>query len=82
MYLRASASNPYAPNLAINKSWFNVSKAFERSMKIAQIYPPYLKLSSIFLVYNSSSAVCYDFFKILLIVLIICLSCSHLLNGT
>ena len=39
MYLRASVSNPYAPNLAINKSWFNVPKAFGRSMNIAEIYP-------------------------------------------
>ena len=43
MYLRASVSNPYASNLASNKSWFNVSKAFERSMNIAEIYPPLSK---------------------------------------
>ena len=40
IYLRASVLNPYAPNLTINKSRFNVSKTFERSMKTAQIYPP------------------------------------------
>ena len=44
MKLRASVPNPLAPNLAINKSWFNVSKVFERSMKIAQIYPPLSKM--------------------------------------
>ena len=43
MYLRASVSNPYTPNLAINKSWFNLSKYFERPMKIALIYPPLSK---------------------------------------
>ena len=28
MHLKASVSNPHTPNLAIKKSWFNVSKAF------------------------------------------------------
>ena len=35
---RAFISNPYALNFAINKFWLNVSKAFDRSIKIAQIY--------------------------------------------
>ena len=39
IYLKASLSHSYAPNLAISKSWFNVSKTFDRFMKIAQIYP-------------------------------------------
>ena len=30
-------------NLAINEPWFNVSEAFERPMKIGQIYPPLSK---------------------------------------
>ena len=40
MYLKASVSNPYALNLAIPNSWFNMSKTFEKFMKIAQIYYP------------------------------------------
>ena len=65
MYLRASVSNPYAPNFAINKSWFNVSNAFESSIKIAQMYPPLSKTFfhiSQTVTYSSSSVVCYDFF--------------------
>ena len=83
IYLRVSLSNPYAINLAINKSWFNVLKAFETSMKITLIYILlYLRLSCTFPTYNLSSVMCYDFLKILLIVLIVCLSCNHLCDDT
>ena len=34
---KASVSNPYAPNLATNKSWSYVPKVFDRFMNIAQI---------------------------------------------
>ena len=50
MYWRASREKPYAPNLAIFKSWCIVPKAFYRSMSIAHKYP---SLFSIFFQFSS-----------------------------
>lgn len=41
LFIKESASfwKPYAPNFAINKSWFTVQKAFEKSMNMARTKP-------------------------------------------